>query len=99
MTAQTLALFIAGVIAPILTQWLKRGKIEGRAALYLTFGVSTLLAVVCMLVTGELPSLGSVGDPILLITSILEAAGVVFALATLLYKTFRPEPSLEWPPV
>lgn len=91
MTAEMVGLFFAGLIAPVLVQWLKKGKIEGRAALYLTFGVSALLAVACMLVTSELPPVGPAGDPVTLIASILEAAGVVFALATLLYKTIKPE--------
>jgi len=93
MTAETVGLFFAGLIAPILIQWLKKGKLEGRTALYLSFGVSVVLAVVCMLLTGELPAVGSAGDPAALIASVLEAAGVVFALATLLYKTIKPGPT------
>lgn len=93
MTAKMLGLFLVGIVVPILTQWLKKGEVEGRKALYLTFAVSGAVAVVSMVATGEWPMVGTTGDPVALVDSLLKGVGVVFTLATLLYKTAKPGPS------
>ena len=80
MDAQTLALFIAGILAPYITELLKRGQVEGKKALWLAFVVSVVLAIGALLVTGGL----SVSDP----TQFAGAAGAVFSLATIIYKQF-----------
>jgi peptidoglycan biosynthesis protein MviN/MurJ (putative lipid II flippase) len=90
MTAEVFALFLAGLIAPFLTQQLKKwfGGLEDARALWTAFGVSFALAVLAQLLTGELAVACVAGDPVGCMSSILQAAMVAFGLATLIYKAF-----------
>ena len=82
MGAQAFAVFVAGLVAPFVIQVIKNyfGQ-NDKGALWLAFGVSVVIAVVALLVTGELPS---VADP----TQLGAAIGVVFSIATVVYKQF-----------
>jgi len=90
ITGEALALLIAGLVAPYLTQWLKKlfGSLEARPALWLAFGVSAVVAVIALLVTGELGWTLPPGEPIQAVVWFLEHTGIVFALATLVYHQF-----------
>ena len=90
MTAEALALFITGLIAPVLIQQIKRlfGGTEGPKALWLAFVVSFGLAFLSILVTGGLAVVCVPGDPVGCTSSVLEAGLVVFGLATVVYKQF-----------
>ncbi len=78
---QQLALTLAGVVTPFIVQFLR--KYLGEAALkdwvaqLVVLGVSLVLAIGAGISTGEL------GD----VTDVLTAAGTVFAVATVVYKS------------
>lgn len=90
-----LALAIAGLIAPWLTQLLKKlfGDVEGLAALWATFVVAILVSLVALIITGELGWTAPPSDPVAWGTWFLQFVGGVFTMATLIYKHFisRPE--------
>ena len=90
VTGEALALLIAGLVAPYLTQWLKRlfGGLEAKPALWLSFGVSVVIATLALIVTGQLGWTAPPGEPVEVISWFAQFAGAVFALATLVYKTF-----------
>jgi len=100
ITAKALALLFAGLIAPYLTQWLKKvfGDVEALPALWIAFGVSVALSAICLLVTGELGWTAPPSEPIAAVTWFFEFAGTVFALATLVYKVLIKRPEPEPPP-
>jgi hypothetical protein len=78
-TANAVATLIAGAVAPLLTQVLK--KMVGwsdTAALMLTVAVSVVVAFVSMWLVGEIQSLADVAT----------SSAAVFGLATLVYKLF-----------
>jgi len=93
MTAEQLAVFVAGLIASPLTQLIK--KILGLAgwkALYAFFLVAFLLAAGAMFLTGELSVPKFVEDPVAMLTNLGEALASVFGLATVVYKVFIAHP-------
>ena len=96
VTAEALALLLAGFVAPYLAQVLKRlfGDVEAMPALWLSFVVSVLLAAVAMLITGALGWSMPPLDPIGLVSWVFELGLMVFGLATLVYKNLisKPEP-------
>ena len=94
MTAEQLALFVAGLIAPFLAQLLKKwfGGIEAKAALWVAFGASAVLAALAMLLTGGLAFACDLSNPLGCIAGVLESVGVVFGLATVIYKFFLSKP-------
>ena len=94
MTAEQLALFVAGLIAPFLTQLLKKwfGDLEAKPALWVSFGASAALAAVALFLTGGFKIACDLGNPLTCITGIVEAIGVVFGLATVIYKFFMSKP-------
>lgn len=83
--AEGLALTIAGVIAPIVTQLLKHlTDASGRLALIITVVVSAVVALLALYLSGEIHGIGDV----------LKQIGAVFALATVVYKFFMaPAPA------
>lgn len=81
MTAENLGLFIAGVLAPFLTQWIKSIGIQDRAAQWLAVGVSVVLAVVAEVLTGGIPSPDQ----------FVKNASAVAVLAGLIYRQFIKE--------
>lgn len=56
MTAQNLATFLAGIIAPFVIQFVKGTKIDNRWALWLAVFVSVVLATVASILTGGIPT-------------------------------------------
>ncbi len=94
VTAEALALILAGFVAPYLAQLLKRlfGDVEAMAALWLSFAVSVVLAGVAMLITGRLGWSAPPTDPVGLLTWIFELGLAVFGLATMIYKTWISKP-------
>jgi len=88
MTAEAFAIFVAGLIAPFLTQQLKKlfGGLEDERALWTAFAVSFALAVLAQLLTGELAVTCIAGDPAACTASVLKAAMTAFGLATIVYK-------------
>lgn len=95
MTAEMFALFVAGVVAPYLTQVLKKffGDTEGITALWLSFGVSVGISVAALVLTGELGWVSMPANPTAAIGWFVKYAGVIYALSTLIYKNLigRPE--------
>ena len=55
MNAEAIALFVAGIIAPIVIQRLKGSALTGRWALWFAVAVSLALATVAQLLTGGIP--------------------------------------------
>lgn len=82
MSAEALAVFLAGIVAPFVVEFLKRGNLTGRIALWLAFGTSVVLAFMALLVTGGFDVGAIMADP----TQLVGAVGIVFSLATLVYK-------------
>jgi len=77
--AEGSALLIAGVVAPILAQFVKRMfGASSLAALAVTLVVATLVALAGMYVAGQIHSAGDV----------LKQIMAVFGIATLIYKLF-----------
>jgi hypothetical protein len=77
--AEGLATGIAGLVAPILAQIVKRlTGADGTAALVVTVVVSAAIAVGSLYLAGEIHGFGDV----------LKQAMAVFGIATLLYKGF-----------
>jgi len=93
MTAEQLAVFVAGLIASPLTQLVKRIlSLSGWKALYTFFIVAFLLAAFAMVLTGELSVPEFVEDPIAMSVNLGEALSSVFGLATVVYKVFIAHP-------
>jgi hypothetical protein len=79
-------LVLFGPVAVAVTSWLKKFLgLSGIAALWLTMAVSVVLGFLAALATGQL-SLSNPGDPVGFIETLLKDAGVVFAVATVLYR-------------
>ena len=73
--------WLAGAIGVPVIQWIKKTmKIEGQAALWLTIGVSLILAVASIFINNEI-SPGNLSPE-----NILGVFGQVLAAATLAYK-------------
>lgn len=94
MTAEQLALFVASLIAPFAIQYLKKwfGDLEAVPALWVAFGTSVVLAGGALFLTGGLGLACDLSDPLHCIAGALEAVGVVFGLATVVYKFFMSRP-------
>lgn len=94
VTAELLALFVAGLIAPYLTQLLKIlfGNTEGTRALWLSFGVAILISAVALLLTGEMGWVTPPTEPTLAFAWFAKYVGVVYALSTLVYKNLISRP-------
>lgn len=89
MTAEQIAIFLAGLFAPFLIQLLKGGKIKGTSALWLTFGISFVLAGVAEWLTGGLKLAINAGDPIAAMDAVQEAFLIIFTLSQGVYKFFQ----------
>lgn len=85
-------LVIAGLIAPFVTQLIKSifGNLEGKEALWATFAVAFVFALLAYLVSGGLAVPG--GEPVEVVSSILTQFGTVLGLATAIYKLFIAPP-------
>jgi len=82
--AESIAIGIAGFVAPILAQFAKRlTGASGNVAMLLTVGVSAAIALVSLYVAGEIHSVGDV----------VKQAMAIFGIATVLYKLFTPQPA------
>lgn len=94
ITAEALALLLAGFVAPILAQWLKRffGDVEALPALWLSFATAVVIAVIALFITGVLGWSAPPLDPIGLFSWFGELALAVFGLATLVYKNLIKKP-------
>lgn len=88
VTAQVVAIFLAGLFAPLIIQIFKGGKIKGSPALWLTFIVSFVLAGIAEWLTGGLKAAINIGDPIAAMDAVKEAFLVIFALSQVVYKFF-----------
>lgn len=78
--------WLVGAIGVPLIQWIKtQFKLEGKAAVWLTVGVSLLLAVAGLFLSENL-SMGDFSPE-----NILAAFGQIVAAATLAYKLLRGE--------
>lgn len=83
--AQGIALVVAGLLAPLLTQWFK-GNWEGRFALAVAVGVSAMVAVGASYAAGEVRTW----------SELIKNATVVFGIAQLVYQaiTLKPKPAI-----
>jgi len=87
---QQWATLIAGILAPIIIQFIKNWLgWSGKPALWLAFGSSIGIAIAAYVLTGKLAGIPW-GEPVAAITAILQMAAGIFALATLIYKQFFP---------
>lgn len=84
---QTLALFIAGIIAPLLTQLVKGNRIQDRSAQWLAVVISYLLAFIVFVATGGMPSPDE----------FVAKGGAVTALAMIIYRQIM-KPAVEGEP-
>lgn len=79
--SQGVALTVAGIVAPILSQLLKRFTgMSGNVALGVTILVCAAITIGAMYFTGDIHTVGDVAKQI----------GTVFAIATVVYKVFLP---------
>jgi len=94
MTAEQLAVWVAGLIASPLTQWVKKtfGDIEGWRALWTFFGVSIVLSLLALLLTTEISITAMLTDPIVTMQNFLAALVQVIGLATVIYKIWIDQP-------
>ncbi|MCL5107904.1 MAG: hypothetical protein M1401_03355 [Chloroflexi bacterium] len=82
MTAEALALLIAGIVAPFIVQFVKAGRLSDLWAFWLTVLVSVLLATVAELLTGGLPPSTE---------AFFVRAAAVFALGQIIWRNvFKP---------
>ena len=87
MSAEAIALLIAGLIAPWLAQAIKDWlKLSGGAAAWLAFVVSVVVALVAVVVTGGLAAVPW-ADPPAAVVALAGICGAVFAIATLVYQS------------
>jgi uncharacterized Tic20 family protein len=86
-------LVIAGLVAPFVIQIIKTvfGDLEGKEALWATFGVSVVFAVAAGLLSGYL--IAPAGDQVAVTSSVLTQFGTVLGLATAIYKLFISQPA------
>ena len=56
MTAENLATFLAGILAPFIIQFIKGSKIDDKWALWLAVFVSVVLATIASVLTGGIPA-------------------------------------------
>jgi divalent metal cation (Fe/Co/Zn/Cd) transporter len=87
MNAETVALLIAGLIAPWIIQAIKGWlKLQGPAAAWMTLVVSVAIAVIAVAITGGLAAIPW-SDPVAAVQALAAIGGVVFTIASLVYKT------------
>ena len=95
VTAEMLALFVAGLIAPYLTQFVKKlfGDHGGVPAVWLSFGVAMAISAVALILTGGLGWITPPTEPTAAFEWFAKYVGVIYALSTLVYKNLisRPE--------
>lgn len=91
MNVQEVALLVAGIVVPFLAMAKKWLNLEGKPALWFTFGVSAVVAFIAAALTGALPKAG-LGDPAAFLAVWLEFAAAAFGIATLVYKQFLAKP-------
>lgn len=83
MTAENLATFMAGLIAPYIIQWLKGSKVADKWALWLAVFVSILLAAIASLLTGGIPAPDQFAA----------RAAAIMAISQMIWRQFvKPEP-------
>jgi hypothetical protein len=80
-SAQGVALFLAGLIAPVLTQVFK-GSLSGRLALAVSIVVSAVIAVAASYIAGDIHN----------VAELIKNGVVVFGLAQLVYQTITLKP-------
>lgn len=85
MSNEVLALWVAGGVAPYLTQLL-RGRLTGLPAMWFSFGVAVAISVVASLLTGGLDLSLSLTEPVTFLTQLGQRAVPVWALSQLVYK-------------
>jgi len=91
---EQLAILIIGIIAPFLIGILKRAGICGALAAWVSFVVCAIMAGVLVLANGS-PGV-SLADPVAFLEALGPVLASVFALATLMYRTFQDRlPGLE----
>ena len=89
MGAEALALLIAGLIAPWVIQAIKGWLgLSGAPAAWLTLVVSVVIAVVAVVVTGGLSAIPW-SDPVAAVQALGVIGGVVFTIASMVYKTLE----------
>lgn len=82
--AEAIAILIAGVIQVPLMQWLKKSlNVDDTSALALTIAVSAVIALVALLVSGEITGAQFTWENLPGVTT------AVFGLATLVYNIFK----------
>lgn len=87
---QTLALFLAGVVAVPLLQLLKRyTKLSGVPMVWIAFLSSMVIAVVTLVILGKAAGLFS--DPF----TFFGSSGIVMTLATLVYRSIKEKLNLS----
>lgn len=92
---EQLAILIASLIAPFFISFVKKIlKWEGDKAFWLAFFLSVLIAVAAAIFTGKLPAVS--GDPIAVVTALAAYAGVIFALAQVVYKILTTGLKMRW---
>jgi len=80
--AEGIALGIAGVVAPLLAQLIKKWSgTSGNVALGISIAVSAVIAVVAAFVSGDVHDIGE----------LVKSAGTVFGIATVVFKLFMAE--------
>ena len=93
--AYTIVVALLGVASTFITNQIKYASgASGVSALYLTVGVSVGLGAVATLLTGEFKTTAE---------GIIPSAGLIFSLATIIYKTINPvttiPPTIPPPPI
>lgn len=82
---------LVGVIGVPAVNWLKQQfKLEGIQALWLAFAVSVVLAIFALVLVGGFV-MPPGGDPLAITARVIEWVGLVFATATLIYKSLPKE--------
>ena len=97
MNAEAVALFLAGLVAPWLVKVFNRAGWKGPRALWLSFVVSVVLAVIAQAATGGLATGLAWDDPVRLIGELAARAGVVFALGQLVFQSLKDRMELNPP--
>jgi len=87
MTAETLALFLSGLVASPLIQFVKeRLGWEGAKAEWLSYIVCVVLALISLLASGELTLAFVTSEPVTFIAQLGVLFAAVLGLATIIYN-------------
>lgn len=93
MTAEVLAIFIAGLVASPFIQFIKeKANVSGTVALWLTWILCGAIALVAQIATGELSLAMAIADPAVFFTELGLAFSAVLGLATIVYKAKFDQP-------